>query len=249
MENRRDHVSNLPGKASKAGPATPSQPPRSESLEWVRPPLQARSQQTLERLLDAAEALIMEKGVDAASISAVARRAGSSVGAFYARFPDKDALLRSVFERFAAQARATIDAVSTPERWTGVSVGQLLREVLGFALREVSDRQAVLAGLMACSARDATLSASVDGIVRHLGERIYFLLVARGDLAASPVTELRAGVLGGVMLSVLQARSMHHPDHQGVLPDALLADELTELSLRYLAVAGAERGQNPHEVS
>jgi AcrR family transcriptional regulator len=33
-------------------------------LRWVKPPRQARSQQTLDRLLDAAEALVREKGFD-----------------------------------------------------------------------------------------------------------------------------------------------------------------------------------------
>ena len=68
-------------------------------LESVSGPKQARSERTLQRLLDAAEALIKEKGHAAVSIPEIARRAGSSVGGFYARFRDKNELLRALEER------------------------------------------------------------------------------------------------------------------------------------------------------
>ena len=53
---------------------TPGEP----GLQWVRPPQQARSQETLERLLDAAETLIAEKGFEDTPVAEVASRAGSS---------------------------------------------------------------------------------------------------------------------------------------------------------------------------
>ncbi|HEY1598537.1 MAG TPA: helix-turn-helix domain-containing protein, partial [Pirellulales bacterium] len=62
-------------------------------VEWVRPPRQTRSQETLERLLDAAEEVFAEKGFESATVAEVVRRAKSSVGAMYARFTDKNALL------------------------------------------------------------------------------------------------------------------------------------------------------------
>src|SRR5437762_2039906 len=48
-------------------------------LESVSGPKQARSERTLYRLLDAAEALIVEQGLGGLSIPAVARRPGSRV--------------------------------------------------------------------------------------------------------------------------------------------------------------------------
>ena len=66
----------------------------------LHPPKQARSRHTLHRLLTAAEALLEHGGLEAATIPAIAHAAGVSVGAVYRRFPDKDALLRAVYERF-----------------------------------------------------------------------------------------------------------------------------------------------------
>ena len=61
-----------------------------DALRSVAAPKQARSQQTLLRILDAAEALIQEKGLADASIPEIVRRAGSSVGGFYSRFRDNE---------------------------------------------------------------------------------------------------------------------------------------------------------------
>lgn len=63
-------------------------------------PKQARSRHTLHRLLAAAEALLEHGGLEAATVPAIAQAAGVSVGVVYRRFPDKDALLRAVYERF-----------------------------------------------------------------------------------------------------------------------------------------------------
>lgn len=66
----------------------------------LHPPKQARSRHTLHRLLTAAEALLEHGGLEAATIPAIAHAAGVSVGSVYRRFPDKDALLRAVYERY-----------------------------------------------------------------------------------------------------------------------------------------------------
>src|SRR5215510_8957513 len=86
-------------------------------LETVSGPKQARSERTLQRLLDAAEALIKEKGHAAVSIPDIARRAGSSVGGFYARFRDKDELLRALEERHFIELSHRLDALADARRW------------------------------------------------------------------------------------------------------------------------------------
>jgi AcrR family transcriptional regulator len=74
------------------------------------PPKQLRSRQTLDRLLDAAEAVIREEGISELTIVKVVKRAQSSVGAFYRRFPDRNTLLFAIQERNHARAREIYDA-------------------------------------------------------------------------------------------------------------------------------------------
>src|SRR5204863_4623377 len=69
-------------------------------LRMEKPAKQARSRLTLHRLLSATEALLEHGGLDAATVPAIARTAGVSVGVVYRRFPGKDALLRAIYERF-----------------------------------------------------------------------------------------------------------------------------------------------------
>ena len=63
---------------------------------------EARRARTRERLLDAAEALIAERGLEAASIDALVRAAGVARGTFYNYFPTTTDLLDALNERVAA---------------------------------------------------------------------------------------------------------------------------------------------------
>ena len=65
----------------------------------ARPPKQHRSRQTLQRIVRAALELIGQDGVEGTTVGAIARRAGSSVGSFYARFEGKADLLLYLDER------------------------------------------------------------------------------------------------------------------------------------------------------
>jgi AcrR family transcriptional regulator len=88
-----------PKRSRTTTPARPAGEPAHARLR-ANLPKQARSRLTLHRLLSAAEALLAHGGLDAATVPAIASAAGVSVGVVYRRFPDKDNLLRAVYERF-----------------------------------------------------------------------------------------------------------------------------------------------------
>lgn len=73
-----------------------------------RAPSQKRSQERVERMLQAASALISEGGSDAMRMGEVAERAGVSIGSLYQYFPDKGAIIRTLAERYNAEGRACI---------------------------------------------------------------------------------------------------------------------------------------------
>ena len=64
-----------------------------------RQPTQARSRRTVERILDAAEAIVGESGVDAATTRAISERAGVSAPSLYRFFADRDEILDSIIQR------------------------------------------------------------------------------------------------------------------------------------------------------
>lgn len=72
-------------------------------------PRQSRSERTRRRILDAAGAFLARAGTgELPPVNEIARRAGVSVGGFYARFPGKDGLLHAFDEEIHARVRATL---------------------------------------------------------------------------------------------------------------------------------------------
>ena len=73
-----------------------------------RSPVQKRGQQRVEAILDAAEAVFGEMGVEAATTNAIAERAGASVGSLYHFFANKDAIVNALAERYAESCQTIL---------------------------------------------------------------------------------------------------------------------------------------------
>ncbi len=80
-----------------------------------RTPLQDRSRQRVERILDAAARVFLERGYDAATTEEIARLAGTSIGSVYQFFPNKLAIFNAISARYVERARAVFDGFMTPE--------------------------------------------------------------------------------------------------------------------------------------
>src|SRR5258707_15855523 len=60
---------------------------------------QTRSKATVERILDSAAALIVEKGADGVTMTEIARRSNVVIGSLYQYFADKSAINRALLVR------------------------------------------------------------------------------------------------------------------------------------------------------
>jgi AcrR family transcriptional regulator len=205
-------------------------------LEWVKPPLQARSARTLGRILDSAEVLIAERGADGTTVAEVARRARSSVGAFYARFPDKEALLRCVFERFMEQAVATADAVLQPDRWDGVALERLLETSIAFTVRVFRERRALIAAFAVRAAADPQYGALGVRIGLLIVDRMHALLARRGHLARHPAPREAIGFAVWLLLSALEARCLYVPPDEPPGFEAQIAPQMARMCVSYLGL-------------
>ncbi|HKP74085.1 MAG TPA: TetR/AcrR family transcriptional regulator [Longimicrobiaceae bacterium] len=113
----------------------------------IHVPRQARSRETLARLLDAAEAVLAEGGLEAATVPAIARRAGLSVGAVYRRFPDKDALLRAVYFRLFGRVREQNAARLDPELYESLRLETLLTAIVRGIVQHYREHRTLLQAL------------------------------------------------------------------------------------------------------
>jgi AcrR family transcriptional regulator len=86
-----------------------------KKIHLRRAPKQQRGQQRLDCLLDAAALEFGRVGFEAATTNAIARRARTSVGSLYQFFPNKEAILYALTDRYLAKLRAVHEIVHSPE--------------------------------------------------------------------------------------------------------------------------------------
>ena len=213
-------------------------PDDKRSLQWVRPPQQARSQQTLTRLLDAAEELAAEKGFDDTTVAEVARRADSSVGAFYARFRDKDALLNAVYQRYLEQAQATADDVLDPERWDGAAVPEILRAVVRFVVSVYRDQGGLIRAFVVRGHSDSDFRERQERYSDYVNARLAKLLLARSAELDTDDPERASAFALTVMFATIESSVLFGELRTGALTfsDDELAAELTRACLNTLGV-------------
>lgn len=76
----------------------------------------------LDELMGAAQALFLEKGVDATTISEITEAAGVAKGTFYVYFPSKHEMLQALAERYVREFVAQLEgaiAACEPDDWIG----------------------------------------------------------------------------------------------------------------------------------
>ena len=91
----------------------------------MRVPQQSRSQHALERILSSSTALIGEKSYEEVSIAEIASRARISVGSFYSRFENKDALFGMLLYQLGKETHDRIDRAIERD-WSKKSLRELL---------------------------------------------------------------------------------------------------------------------------
>jgi len=208
----------------------------SAQLEWVRPPRQARSQQTLDRLLDAAEAIIDEKGLDKATVAEIARRADSSVGAFYTRFSDKEGLLRCVLERFTEQAVATAESILEPERWANVSTREVLESMVLFMLGILRARRRLIVALLVRAAQDPSVSALGQRLHDRISDYMHALIAHRGHAVTHPDPEMAVRLAVWMVLSAMESRVIYSGGGTAGLDDKVIAAQIAQMVVSYIGI-------------
>jgi AcrR family transcriptional regulator len=207
-------------------------------LHWVRPPRQARSQETLDRILDAAEALVAEKGFEDTPVSEIVHRAESSVGAFYARFHDKEGLLHALYERYYEEAVATADVTLDPARWEGAGTPELIDAVIHFLVSIFRDRRGLMRAFVIRNHTHPEFQARQQRLSHYVIARLRALLLARREQLSHPDPEraTRFGLM--LVFSALETMILFGEMRSSLLSlsDEDLADELTRSTLAYLGV-------------
>jgi AcrR family transcriptional regulator len=81
-------------------------------------PKQERGERRMQRLLDAAEQIFVERGYKAATTNEIAARAQTSIGTLYRFFPNKEAIVQHLTERYVQELHAVHERMFQPEMAT-----------------------------------------------------------------------------------------------------------------------------------
>lgn len=204
----------------------------------MRPVRQARSQATLERLLESTESLLVDKHFEGLTVAEIAVRAGVSVGAVYSRFRDKDALLQCLLDRFVAEATATADEALDIDRWQGASIEEIVSEFIVFLVEIHRARIGLLRELVARAHGSATVVERKEELIRHIGARLSALFLTREHDITHPDPAFAVSFALRLVFGCLEQAILAGGSIAYGLPasDDRLAAELTRTYLSYLGV-------------
>ena len=206
----------------------------------ARPTRQARSRETLDRLLASASEVLGELGLDRTTVPEIARRAGVSVGAVYRRFPDKDALLRAVYEEFFARAGDLNRAALLSLGWGSPSLAEAVRRTVGSMVWSAWERRDLLRTLLtfAYTHPDAAYRREAEAVsAAALAGAEPILLRHRDEIPHDdPEAAVRFAMFAAV--ATLRAAVLADPgDLPGAAPDAdTLSTQIGSLFLGYLGI-------------
>lgn len=206
-----------------------------------RPPRQKRSLQSLERLLEAAEEQIRAEGLEALTIGGVVARAGLSVGAFYARFPDKAALLHAVQDRVHNRLEPIIRAEMVAEAGGCATLAEAVEAAIEVLIRNVTGERELSRAFMMMSVFDPVLRARGELVNRERREALTEVLLAHRDEVGHPDPVLAIDVAYGIYAAVVRGRlifGLEHELYYGITNQTIYSELKQALTL-YL------RGERP----
>jgi AcrR family transcriptional regulator len=217
--------------------------PSARSRKPARAPQQARSLQTRERLLAAAEALFAARDYAEVSVDDIVHAAHSSVGAFYKHLPGKREMLPLLLERLDSQGNAQLEGLLRDPALSraplAARVIALLEGVAGAFLARRRLLRAFVAArfttqLLLRPADVATARARMQAMREWLLER-------RGEIAhPEPEVAVRVGLY--LVLQSLQTALLFE-DLPAELPATRVVAEASQLLLAYLRSPGTPIGR------
>ncbi len=169
------------------------------AAEVRKRPVQRRSQEMVDRILDAAARVFVERGYHGATTNHVAEAAGASIGSLYQYFPNKDALLAGIAERHVGEALCEITTVAEELRVTAPDAETVCGALVGVAA--AVNRPSPLHQILWSAPRSDALNAALGELEQFLVAEVSWHLRRLG--CPGEVAEMRAAVLVSAVSAVV----------------------------------------------
>jgi AcrR family transcriptional regulator len=207
-------------------------------MNRLHPPKQRRSRRTLQKFLDATRELLEKKSFDDISVAEIARKSGASVGAFYARFDDKEGLLEYLGSLFETDIDRDIRRVLDSRDWEAAPLEDVLGAFLTVLVRSHRRHRGTLRALVLRSL--GGLGGDMPGALAPAGPLVDQILKSRGRMNhPSPDVAVHLGLAmaaSAVRERVLYPETATQSRPMTAITDAVFVEELSRVFLAFLGV-------------
>ncbi len=205
----------------------------------VQQPQQTRSRETMAQILDAAAHILESKSFEQLTIVEVVQQAGTSVGAFYGRFKDKEGLLHALDERFFAEFERNLQQMLAEPGFSEAPLTQIIRQTTAL-LAGIYQRQSGLLRSLNLKARlygDSRFKQREQRAWNELFPQLQAILLQRQSEICHPNPTLAIHFGFQQLFFALREFILWEPLRTvQTYPLDVLVDELTRAYLAYLGV-------------
>ena len=208
----------------------------------VNPPKQRRSHETLARLLKATRELLEEAVFEDLTVQQIATRAGCSVGTFYGRFKNKEAILPVLLEMHYDEMEQEMETVFRSEDWDDAPLSLRVDAVVGHLISTAKQQPGLIRTLVLRNyQRPTSIPTSIRAAAQRLLNGLYeFLLERRSEMNHPDAkTAVEVGLL--MVVAALRERLILIGATQATTlstSEVVFAAELKHALLSYLTTAG-----------
>ena len=191
-------------------------------------PVQERSKQTIETILDAATQVLQVEGEERFTTNRVAEKSGFSIGTLYQYFPNKNAIVEALVERERIAIETTV--ARTISKVEPHEIEDVIRMVVRTAINAFGRRRKLRKFVIIQMIRLNLAPIALKGMDK-IGISVVKAIEARGKGRVRLLSEaasfvLTRAIMGAIRSAVLEDRS--------ILDSHDFEDELVRLALRFL---------------
>lgn len=203
-----------------------------QDAPWgLPPPVQARSRAALQRLLAAAEEVLVNEGLEDFTIARVAEHAGVSVGGVYRRFASKEQLIDAIKQALAERLeRAVTEALET----AAPSLGGVVEAFIGALSETLNETGRLVPAVLASGRRVDAPEEQGLRTITNLQQRF----VDKASLHAEQIRHRESAIALDIAFRSVIAAGTHRAAASPWWPDGLTwrqwGRELADMTLAYL---------------
>lgn len=211
------------------------------SLYLVKQPRQTRSNETMSHMLDAAMQILENKSFEKMTIAEVVKRADCSVGAFYGRFQDKDALLQALDERFFERFDQAIQEFLAPDNLKEKPLAEIIEGAARLLVETYSEQKGLLRSLnlKARLHNDSRFQKREQKSWGELFPKLQKILLSHRDKITHPYKILAIRLGFQQMFFTMREILLWEPFRE--VPPYDKEELISELAYAYLAYLGVQK--------